>query len=135
MELTCRPRQVAGNNLMSCLARLQIFGHLRCLVFVYPILGLLITSAAALGKPNNIDISYSPPKDPSHEKLATLLQERRVLEQLQQVLMPIRLPRKLTLTLAGCDGESNAFYDNDKVQVCYEMVDEIVRKAPKERTA
>src|SRR5215217_5836293 len=124
-----------GSVFMPCITRLPILFLIRCVACVYLIVGLLITTAAALEKANKVDISYLPPKDAAHQSIAALLKERRVLEQLQRIVSPIRLPRTLTLTFAGCDGESNALYDNNKVQVCYEMVDEIVRKAPKEKTA
>src|SRR5215217_5486766 len=106
---------------------------LGCLACIYAIIASP-TAASALDRANRIDISYAAPKDPLHQPLADLLKERRVLEQLQRTLSPVRLPRTLTLSFSECGGDSNAFYHDDKVQVCYEMVDEITRNAPKQRT-
>jgi hypothetical protein len=47
----------------------------------------------------------------------------------------LRLPRTLQLKLAGCDGDSNAWYDDDTITVCYEYVDEVLKNAPQETTA
>ena len=46
----------------------------------------------------------------------------------------MRLPRALTLKVEGCDGESNAWYADDAVTVCYEYLADILRNAPKETT-
>ena len=47
----------------------------------------------------------------------------------------MRLPRALLLKVEGCDGESNAWYENDAVTVCYEYLADVLRNAPKETTA
>ena len=60
---------------------------------------------------------------------------QRVLEALRQLLSPLKLPRRLTLRIRECDGEVNAFYEDDTVTVCYEYLDYIVKSAPKEKTA
>jgi hypothetical protein len=64
-----------------------------------------------------------------------LLKERQVLEKFKQFLSPLRLPRILRLNLTGCDGDSNAWYEDDTVTVCYEYIDEQLRNAPKETTS
>ena len=38
------------------------------------------------------------------------------------------------MKLAGCDGDSNAWYEDDTVTVCYEYIDEQMKNAPKETT-
>jgi hypothetical protein len=86
-------------------------------------------------KTNQIAIAYVAPKDPAHRPIQQLLQEHRALEKLQEFLSPIRLPRQLLLQVEGCDGVSNAFYDDGVVTVCYEYLEEIRRSAPSETTA
>ena len=83
---------------------------------------------------SRIVITYVPPKDSAHQAVYELLQEYRALEKLQDLLSPIRLPRPLQMKVEGCDGESNAWYENDTVTVCYEYIDEIWRNAPKKTT-
>ena len=51
---------------------------------------------------------YEAPKDPAHQALYEDLKAARSLERLREFLSFIRLPRVLTLKLAGCDGDDNA---------------------------
>ena len=83
---------------------------------------------------DRIQFSYVPPKNPEHETVFRLLKERQVLEKFKQFLSPLRLPRTLRLKLAGCDGDSNAWYEDDTVTMCYEYIDEQLKNAPKETT-
>jgi hypothetical protein len=83
---------------------------------------------------DRIQISYVPPKNPAHAAVFRLLQERQVLEKLKTFLKPLRLPRVLRLQVEGCDGESNAWYEDDAVTVCYEYLDDIVQNAPQDTT-
>ena len=86
-------------------------------------------------KTNRVQIEYVPPTNPGHQKLYELLKERRVLEKLQEVFSPFRLPIALTLTATGCNGMSNAWYHRPSITLCYEYMDEIQRSMPKETTA
>ena len=83
---------------------------------------------------DRIEISYVAPKNSEHEELYRLLKERRVLERIKGLLSPLRLPRPLLVKTAGCDGDVNAFYDDDVVTVCYEYIAELLRNAPRETT-
>jgi hypothetical protein len=82
-------------------------------------------------------VIYEVPKDPAHQPLYQELQSKRVLEKLREFLSFIRLPRILTLKLAGCDGDDNAWYEPEDltVTVCYEYLEEVRKIAPKEATA
>jgi hypothetical protein len=100
----------------------------------------LLSQAAAAQKssklrPDRIQVSYVAPKNTAHEVVFRELKERRVLERFKEFLSPMRLPRLLRLKLEGCDGESNAWYDEDAITVCYEYIDDILKNAPKETTA
>jgi len=89
---------------------------------------------AARARPNRIDIKYVEPKSPDHQPVLKLLKESRTLEKVREILSPLRLPRRLLLQTAGCDGISNAWYDGESVTVCYEYIDEIWKNAPEKTT-
>jgi hypothetical protein len=90
------------------------------------------TCASAKLRSDRIQISYVPPKNPAHEPVFRLLKEWRVLERFKELLSPLRLPRALRLKIEGCDGVSNAWYEDDAITVCYEYIDDILQNAPKE---
>jgi hypothetical protein len=89
-------------------------------------------------RPNRIRIAYDPPKNPEHQMLFDMIKERRVLETLQQVLSPFRLPAELTIRTMGCDGMVNSWYNTDNsiptLHICYELLQDILQTAPKETT-
>jgi hypothetical protein len=87
-------------------------------------------------KPGQIRIEYVSPVNPAHQEIYERMKERHVLERFKEFLSPVRLPAPLLLKFAGCDGESNAWYEPDDhaVTVCYEYIDEVFSKAPKETT-
>ena len=54
------------------------------------------------------------PRTP-HQPIYERLKEIRFLEKLQEFLSPVRLPRTLLVKLEGCDGDANAFYEEDAI--------------------
>jgi hypothetical protein len=113
---------------------------MKVLVAILILIGAsLHPESASAGKPailraDRIQISYVSPKNSAHEAVFQLLKERRVLEKFKGLLSALRLPRTLLLKVEGCDGESNAWYADDAVTVCYEYLEDILRNAPKETT-
>ena len=96
---------------------------------------LMAASAdAATLKPNRVDVEYVPPKSPAHDALYKLVQERRVLEKIRDLLVPVRLPRRVLLKAQGCDGVVNAWYDDGVITVCYEYLDWVWQSAPEQTT-
>jgi hypothetical protein len=100
--------------------------------------GSMIAVAVA-GEPDGlrqdrIEVEYLKPKNAAHDNVYGLMRERKVLERLKEFLSPLRLPRVLLLKTEGCDGETNAWYTDDAVTVCYEYLDNIVRNAPEQTT-
>jgi hypothetical protein len=89
-------------------------------------------SFAAKFKANQIRIEYALPKNPEHNALYDRLKQTRTLERLQKLLSPIRLPRPLPIRVAGCDGVSNAWFDEGVITVCYEFLDDVLKKAPEQ---
>jgi hypothetical protein len=100
-----------------------------------PALGWAAPAAAAspVLHSDRFRVLYELPKDPAHQALFEELKSKRVLEKFREFLSFIRLPRILTLKLAGCDGEDNAWYEPDDrtITVCYEYVEEVRKRAPK----
>ena len=91
-------------------------------------------AAAPKAKPNQIKIQYVAPKNPAHQPIYDRLKQGRFLEKAQEFLSPFRLPRPLLMKTEGCDGESNAWYENDAITLCYEYIEEMWRNAPTETT-
>lgn len=89
-------------------------------------------NAAPQGKSNQIKYEYVPPKDPAHQAIYDQMKQGRALEHMQELLSPLRLPYPLTLTVAGCDGVPNAWYGNEVVKVCYELLAAMLKHASKE---
>jgi hypothetical protein len=85
--------------------------------------------AATRAKPNQIRYKYVAPTDPSHQAIYDQIEQGRALELLQQLLSPLRLPHPLTLKVASCDGVPNAWYEDEVVTLCYELLAEILKNA------
>jgi hypothetical protein len=110
----------AGARLDECKARARVVA-----------IGLALPPAkgrAAEGRPNQIEIVYGEPTQVEHADLCRLLHDQRALENVQAFLSPIRLPRKLRLTVETC-GEANAWYEDPTVTVCYEYLDYVSKAA------
>lgn len=86
-------------------------------------------------RPNRIQIEYVAPRNAGHQELYEFLKQRRALEKLQEIFSPFRLPADLTLRTLGCNGVSNAWYQQSVVSVCYEYINEIYEIVPRETTA
>lgn len=87
--------------------------------------------SASEAQPRRIKIEYVAPKDPAHQSLYEVLRERRVLERMQRLYSPFRLPTDLTIRTAGCDGVINAWYGRGNVTLCYELISLISQPMPK----
>ncbi len=103
--------------------------------------GLQFMSTPAAAQPaaglrsNRVVAAYVAPKNPAHNPIYSRLKERRVLERLALFLSPLRLPYRLTLKVQGCDGEINAWYEDDAITVCYEYLEFVGGMIPKEPVA
>jgi hypothetical protein len=93
----------------------------------------MATTAFAASKINRVKVSYVPPKNPAHQQIYTELKQRGALEKLQKLLSPVRLPKKLRISLTECDGEADAFYDDAAITFCYEYIDELIKNMPDEK--
>ena len=91
--------------------------------------------AASNAEPQRIRIEYAKPENPAHQQLYEMLQNHRVLEKLQEIFGPFRLPTDLTIKTIGCNGRSNAWYWGSELTLCYEYLEEIRQNVPKTTTA
>ena len=91
-------------------------------------------TAFAAPKTNMVRIVYVSPQKAEHQLVYQWLKEHRTLERLEEFLSPVRLPRVLTVSLQECDGEADAWYEADKITLCYEYVNELWKNKPVEKT-
>ncbi|ARO57525.1 hypothetical protein B2G69_18175 [Methylorubrum zatmanii] len=93
---------------------------------------------ARAGAPESgrIRVVYEAPKKAAYREIYDAMRQRRVLERVGAVVGLVRLPTHLTYRLKECAGELNAWYDpeNRSVTLCYELIDSIVRTAPKTKS-
>src|SRR5262249_33160488 len=78
----------------------------------------------------DIDIAYVEPKDEGFRPIYRRLKDRRVLEQLQQFLAPLRLPAKINVSMDQCGRPFALRRPGGPVMICYEYIDQIERLAP-----
>ena len=111
---------------------------MRKAAFVFSALAVLLApplaaQASAEHLPNRIKIEYVPPEKTEQQHVYDLMKSRHVLEKVQELFSPFRLPIDLHVKARTC-GMINAWYqrqDRDAVlTVCYEYVDDIFTKVP-----
>ena len=85
-----------------------------------------------------IHIEYVPPEKPAHQKTYEAIKSRRVLERLQEIFSPFRLPEDLHIKAIECDSKPNTYFDRENdvptVKICYEYLKAIHDKMPKTPT-
>jgi len=103
---------------------------------MFCLLSAVATTGTALAeaRPNRVSIEYVRPKNPAHQQIYQRLKEYKALERLQVLLSPFRLPRTLKVSLAGCDGEADAFYEDAAITICYEYLADLRSKMPAKTT-
>jgi hypothetical protein len=97
--------------------------------FVCAVLCAMLAGGPTRATAERIVIEYVAPVDPVHKPLYEALKEHQALERVRERLLPVRWPRTLRLELRGCDGDSNAFYEDAVVTVCYEYLEDMWRGA------
>lgn len=107
--------------------------HLCCWAFL--IAATSLAGSPAVARQGDVRVVYAAPTNPAHEPLYRTLREKRVLERVRSRIDGLRLPRVLTITVAGCDGEVDASYEtsNATVTICYEYlayIQELGRSIP-----
>jgi hypothetical protein len=82
-------------------------------------------------KTNQFDIQYVEPVNPAHIPIYEMKKKSRILEGLQDVLSPFRLPKRITIKIEGCNGVINSYFEVDTIKVCYEYLDYMMKHTPK----
>ena len=93
---------------------------------------------AAREELGRIHIEYVPPKKPAFQKTYEAVKERRVLERLQEIFSPFRLPEDLYIKTLECDKRNNTYFEREEdrptVKICYEYMKWLHDKLPKKPT-
>ena len=85
-------------------------------------------ASAQPAKADRIVVAYAEPTKPAHKPLYDMLKQNQALERVKELLVAVRWPRTLRLELKSCD-ESNAWYEDAVISVCYEYLDDMWRSA------
>ena len=78
-----------------------------------------------------IEIVYAVPSNAAYRPIYDRLRQRQVLEELRAFLAPLRLPRKLTVSVDQCGAATRPYKPQGPVTICYELVAQIVQTASK----
>jgi hypothetical protein len=135
IDRPAHPRDVSARDAASSDAMGREAGAIAAILaatLAAALLALTISgaNAAPKSKPNQIRYEYVSPKNPAHQAIHDQMKQGHALEHLQELLAPLSLPYPLTLKVAGCDGAINAWYDDEVITVCYELLADILRTAP-----
>ena len=80
-----------------------------------------------------VAITYVAPLVQAHDPLFKMLTDQQVLERVREVLARIRWPSTLRLEIKGCEGDSNAWYEDGAITVCYEYLHDMWKSANSSR--
>jgi len=93
---------------------------------------------AAQEELGRIHIEYVLPEKAAHQKTYEAVKNRRVLERVQEIFSPFRLPEDVYIKALGCEGRPNTYFDREEdrptVKLCYEYLKSIHDKMPKKPT-
>jgi hypothetical protein len=104
-----------------------VFATLTSLALTAPAAAQPSTSASA--QQSSVKIVYEPPTNTKFTPIYERLKQRRVLEELQAFMAPLRLPRELTVRIAQCGSQNLPYKPQGPATVCYELIDQIERFA------
>jgi hypothetical protein len=85
---------------------------------------------AALQNPQ-IEIVYGQPSNANYRPIYDRLKKLQVLEELKQFLVPLKLPRKLTVQVDQCGAATRPYKPGGPATICYELAEQIERVAAK----
>jgi hypothetical protein len=85
------------------------------------------------GLPQNpqIEVVYIAPSNPALRPIYDRLRQRQVLQELRAFLSPLKLPRKLTVSVDQCGAPTRPYKPGGPVTICYELVAQIGQIASK----
>jgi hypothetical protein len=116
---------------------MDAFIMLRALTYISAVAWAILPNIAEAkpNRANQITIRYVPPKELALQPIYIYVKEAHALEQIEALLRPLKLPRKLPIEATSCEGESNAWYEDNKVTICYEFLDDIWKNSSEVTTA
>lgn len=80
---------------------------------------------------SGIKIVYETPTNLKFTPIYERLKQRKVLEELQAFMAPLRLPREITVRVAQCGNENIPYKPQGPATVCYELIeDRAYRRQP-----
>ncbi len=92
-------------------------------------------AAAASNSANRIEIRYQPTSESKLQPIVSYVKQAGALEKVQVLLNPMKLPHRLLIEMKGCNGESNAWYEDNVMTICYEFMDDIWKNVPQATTS
>lgn len=110
---------------------------MRLFIFILFAVLALAPRAATAGedmRADSIDVQYVEPASDELKPVYNLVKNARLLEKVRNMLVSLRLPRRLLLKSQSCDGLDDAWYENSVITVCYEFFDEIWKNVPEKTT-
>ncbi len=77
-----------------------------------------------------IQIEYKEPVNAEHRPVYERLKRRMVLEEYKEFMSPLKFTRALHVSLSGCNGVVNAFYQSGdrRITYCYEYIVHMQRR-------
>jgi hypothetical protein len=78
-----------------------------------------------------VEIAYVEPSEPEYRPIYEGLKKRQVLEELQQFLLPLRLPRKVRVQIEQCNKDIQPYTEGGPVTICYEYIHALEKFAEK----
>ena len=104
---------------------------------VIPVIALLLIGqglcAAPAAAQEQIDVNYVAPGNAELKPVYDRLKQRKMLEQLQLFLSPLKLPTRLLIKTQECGNAFTVPYQpGGPVTICYEYIARIERSAPAE---
>jgi hypothetical protein len=97
-------------------------------------LGLAFAVSPSVAQPaanSQVEVAYVQPSNRALQPIYDRLKKRQVLEEVQQFLLPLRLPRKLTVKTDQCGAQQVQYVSQGPVTICYELVEQIEKIATK----
>ncbi|KAB2875914.1 MAG: hypothetical protein F9K38_14250 [Pseudorhodoplanes sp.] len=85
-------------------------------------------------RPDRVRTELVAPDNSAHAFIHWQLKSRATLERLAKFFSPLRLPRDVLMTVKGCNGEVDAYYEDAVITVCYEYLAYIREQAPAARS-
>jgi hypothetical protein len=76
-----------------------------------------------------ISVEYAP--STAFPEVAAALKQRMVLEELQQFMAPLRLPKELKIVAKDCGAPTLPYVPGGPVAICYEAIGQIIQVARK----